>query len=572
MSFRRLIIDDADPAMVYSGSWTTGTTLSSTSNEYNSTYHRSGTNGDSVFITFEGTSIEIFASLDTVRTKGTPGPLFRLDNGPPTRLNETGVIQLGIPNGIEPHIVVMRYNNLIQARHTLNITVDQVSNNGPFFYFDYVAITTNNLDASGYVIVDDRDGGWTYTGGSWGQNGVQEEFQGTTMQPPRGANTGSATYKFNGTDLTVYGTAGPSGTTTAQIGFAIDGNAQQSYSAPANAPAIFHIPWLRANSLEPREHTLTMTQLGDSDWFLDCLVYKSDTGKGNPNIPGSNDVRATSGGGGGGTNKGVIIGATIAGIVGLLAIGAIIYLLLRNRRRRTEFGEKGRDPIDEPDPRHPHPHNIEPFQTPLLQSDQAVSSSNHNLAHHPKGGAVGMTSNGGFHSNTHLMAGGNAHEPAPSSSGTGPLTVTGSSVISDPYGGIESNGRTSGYGSDQSYQNRPAHQLYPQFEGYTTPATSPPQQQQQYTPQSPPSNYATPSPGRGEKARATGHLQQPSQSTTLTSPPHSFQTHTTSYQHRHGAYSVTSDGESRYDPASLPIEMDSGIRIPPTAPPSYTRD
>jgi hypothetical protein len=54
MSSKRLIVDDADPAMVYSGSWTTGTTLSVITNEYNSTYHRSGTIGDSVLFTFQG--------------------------------------------------------------------------------------------------------------------------------------------------------------------------------------------------------------------------------------------------------------------------------------------------------------------------------------------------------------------------------------------------------------------------------------------------------------------------------------------------------------------------------------
>jgi hypothetical protein len=54
MSSKRLIVDDADPAMVYSGSWTTGTTLSVITNEYDSTYHRSGTIGDSVLFTFQG--------------------------------------------------------------------------------------------------------------------------------------------------------------------------------------------------------------------------------------------------------------------------------------------------------------------------------------------------------------------------------------------------------------------------------------------------------------------------------------------------------------------------------------
>lgn len=49
-----LIVDDADPAVTYTGSWTTQAFVWSNSNEFASTVHKSGASGDQLSYTFTG--------------------------------------------------------------------------------------------------------------------------------------------------------------------------------------------------------------------------------------------------------------------------------------------------------------------------------------------------------------------------------------------------------------------------------------------------------------------------------------------------------------------------------------
>lgn len=49
-----IIIDHADPAIVYDGSWTKGSAVITTRDEYNSTIHISNTPGDTLTYKFEG--------------------------------------------------------------------------------------------------------------------------------------------------------------------------------------------------------------------------------------------------------------------------------------------------------------------------------------------------------------------------------------------------------------------------------------------------------------------------------------------------------------------------------------
>ncbi|PVF96529.1 hypothetical protein CPB86DRAFT_708897, partial [Serendipita vermifera] len=234
MSVRKLIVDDVDPSMIYSGSWTTGTTASESTNEYNSTYHRSGTIGDLVMFTFQGTGIDAYATLDRPATIGAPGPLFTIDNGTPVRFNQTGDVVPQEPTDVTSHHVVMRFGNLSQGEHTLNITCDQVSTSGPFFYFDFVVVTTSDLHTLGYVIVDDREASVSYTG-NWNQSGVENEFERTTTFSPSGTNRDSVTFKFNGTEVAVYGATSRTVSDTAHIGFTIDGTAQTTFVGATNA-------------------------------------------------------------------------------------------------------------------------------------------------------------------------------------------------------------------------------------------------------------------------------------------------------------------------------------------------
>jgi hypothetical protein len=147
-----------------------------------------------------GTGIDVYATLDRPGTIGAPSPLFTIDNQQPIRFNQTGTVLPELPNDVTSHHVVMRYDGLSQGDHTLNITTDS---SGPYFYLDFVVVTTNNLNAPGYGIVDDRELSVSYSG-TWGQSGAENEFQHTTSYSPSGANTGSATFTFNGRQAPLY--------------------------------------------------------------------------------------------------------------------------------------------------------------------------------------------------------------------------------------------------------------------------------------------------------------------------------------------------------------------------------
>ena len=55
-----LIVDDTDPAVSYTGSWTTQTFVAANTNEYNSTIHRSTGAGDSLLYNFYGSCPQCF--------------------------------------------------------------------------------------------------------------------------------------------------------------------------------------------------------------------------------------------------------------------------------------------------------------------------------------------------------------------------------------------------------------------------------------------------------------------------------------------------------------------------------
>ncbi|PVF96525.1 hypothetical protein CPB86DRAFT_786885 [Serendipita vermifera] len=431
MSVRRLIVDDADPAMIYSGSWTTGTAVSVYTNEYNSTYHRSGTIGDSVLFTFQGTGIDVYATLDRPATIGAPGPLFTIDNKAPVRFNETGDVLPELPTDTTSHHLVMRYDGLSQGEHTLNITADRVSSSGPFFYFDFVVVTTNDDNAPGYVIVNDRETSISYIG-DWGQSGAENEFEHTTRISPSGTNSGSATFIFNGTEVAVYGATSGSSTAseTAQIGFTIDGIAQPTFMGTADTNAMRHNPFLRVKDLDPKEHTLVITQLASKVFFIDYLVYKTSNAEPETTAPPAKK-----------TNTGAIVGGVVGGVALIAIITIVLFFVLRKRQRR----ENGTN------------------QAPPMKGAPSVTPYTFNQAPSPgAGGGVMGVPYGGYPSNP-----GSSSPP-----GTGSL---GSSGAINAYG--NPNARVNmGYGVGPE-QDRNAAAYYHRFEGYNN---ANPQQQQMH--------------------------------------------------------------------------------------------
>ncbi|PVF96526.1 hypothetical protein CPB86DRAFT_827141 [Serendipita vermifera] len=329
MSVRRLIVDDVDPTMIYSGTWTNGTTVSTSTNEYNSTHHRSGTIGDSVLFKFQGIGIEVYATLDRPATFGVPSPLFTIDNRRPVRFNETGDVLPEVPTDTTSHYVVGRFDGLSQGEHILNITVDNVSSSGPFFFFDFMVVTTNDLEAPGYVIIDDREAPisyYTYTE-DWGQSGAGNEFEHTTTYSPSGPDSGVAMFTFNGTEVAVYGATSSTTSERAQIGFEIDGVDWNSFIINANSS---HSQLLQATRLGRSEHTLVITQLASEVFYLDYLVYKTLNAE--PEVVPVVDPDAC--GYTPSNSPPISIGGVVAGAICLwIILSVVLYFIVRKCRR-----------------------------------------------------------------------------------------------------------------------------------------------------------------------------------------------------------------------------------------------
>lgn len=167
---------------------------------------------------------------------------------------------------------------------------------------------------------------------------------------------------MSGTSASVFGSTTPStgGNTTALIGFAVDGVPYNNFIAPQNSPVIKHLQYFHVEGLSSdTEHTIEMSSLSENNWYLDYFVYTTQSSsrssvndtisqgtggntEGNGNTGSNDNVGGQQSGDNtgaqgtvGASNKpspGVIAGAVIATLLGVIAIIAIILLLRRKRK------------------------------------------------------------------------------------------------------------------------------------------------------------------------------------------------------------------------------------------------
>lgn len=192
-----LIVDDADPSISFSGDWQPLGTVSSTTYEYNGTVSVGWANGQSLSYTFDGTDIAVYGSVDMPATKGLPGVEFKIDSLPPEKFSDIHPITSNTFNatGFTTHQALYRSPHLLAGTHTINISITDITSGGPYFWLDFLIITTDQESVAGHVIVDDRDPAIQYHEG-WKLSGNPAEYLQTIHWPN---NTDSyATMEFNG--------------------------------------------------------------------------------------------------------------------------------------------------------------------------------------------------------------------------------------------------------------------------------------------------------------------------------------------------------------------------------------
>ncbi|KAG8772687.1 hypothetical protein FRC15_002570, partial [Serendipita sp. 397] len=330
------IVDDTDPNIVYNGGWeAVARTYSTTSNEFNSTFHYASSNGLTMRYSFKGTGITVYGTMSQPTTYGIPGSTYSIDDGTPYRFNSTGdVVNTGNPTYTFSHIPFFRSPSLSYGNHSILITIDNVDETTKRrYYFDFFIVEgvqdddnaqgTGSTNGPGFTIVDDRDSRVSYSGGGWTTvgSGTSTDYGRTTSTTPRGLE-GVIDFRFTGTDVAVYGRIHDNYGPDNIAQFTIDGGTADQIVKTVAFNGMTadrrHQPLLVLDRLKEGEHTIQVKSLGEQTppWYFDYFVYGTSktggnggSGSGSVNTPqvgeGSASVVATTF-----TSGGVVVTAT----------------------------------------------------------------------------------------------------------------------------------------------------------------------------------------------------------------------------------------------------------------------
>jgi len=212
-------------------------------------------------------------------------------------------------------------------------------------------------DAQQLVKIDDRDPRLVYTG-TWSEAGTSADYDNTTSISQTAGST--VTFTFNGTFIAVYGTIGP---TASSSTYQLDDDSVSTASFPPPASPLYDEPFWSSAELSPGIHTLTVAAMGDGDTYqLDYMQYTGYPGpviranapqqptQSHPPILSSSESSSRSG----------LSTAAVAGIAvgcGILMIISTVtaYWLYRRRRRRRVYNTVGALVDIETEPDEPAP-------------------------------------------------------------------------------------------------------------------------------------------------------------------------------------------------------------------------
>ncbi|KAF8060251.1 hypothetical protein FPV67DRAFT_1513958 [Lyophyllum atratum] len=144
LSGERLIVDDDDSAITYSGNWARKTgryrskDLPSTGLPYGGATHQSGTSGSSATFQFTGTSVEVYSLFDWSHL-GTLGVTYTIDSSPSPRTHSVTTDTAEYKEGIlhRENFLLFSSDSLSPGDHTLKIEVTS-STNGATLVLDYI--------------------------------------------------------------------------------------------------------------------------------------------------------------------------------------------------------------------------------------------------------------------------------------------------------------------------------------------------------------------------------------------------------------------------------------------------
>ncbi|KAJ6524913.1 hypothetical protein DFH09DRAFT_1046695 [Mycena vulgaris] len=342
---RRILIDDADPAIQYGAGWAPADTskldgLGNYGPVHAGTSHATTINGSTLSFKFSGTSIAVFGTINIVDTTGVVTPTWTclVDGVPISEQNPTFKFPQNNWN-------LCAQPQLSTGAHTLTINVQTT---GRTFYIDYLLYTpTVDVDLDGAVLeYRNTDVSVSFQSGwqTWGAQNVTQ------------SNGASVALNFHGTAVTLIGYIPielPKNSTGAS--YAIDGGASTSFTlaglAQGVTTTVYTLPILQISGLSPAVHTLVVTYNGDSShtplpvgvfYVTNTVVAAADPSSSPPSLTSTSFHTSTSTStftsGLSATSRrapiSAIVGAIISGLV-LLALLAGGIFCCRKRRRRV---------------------------------------------------------------------------------------------------------------------------------------------------------------------------------------------------------------------------------------------
>ncbi|WP_328946329.1 hypothetical protein OG259_37615 [Streptomyces sp. NBC_00250] len=238
-------VDDTDADITYSGF-----SLSSnrTQGDYHNDVHYATANGSTATYTFTATGIQVYGEENT--DQGDIG--VSIDGGPQQRVSTSDTQR-------RSNVSVFATGGLDEGTH--KIVVTKLS--GSYAVLDGFTPTHALPDLAGRV--DDTDPAIAYSGFSTDSNRGFGDYNDNIHYAS--ANGSTATYKFTGTTVAVYG---EKYTDQGDIGITIDGGTQKVVSTvPADGVRKANVVLYSAAGLTNAEHTIVVTKLSGSYTTLD---------------------------------------------------------------------------------------------------------------------------------------------------------------------------------------------------------------------------------------------------------------------------------------------------------------
>ncbi|KAF8880164.1 hypothetical protein BD779DRAFT_1676040 [Infundibulicybe gibba] len=384
---RRVIVDDADPQIQYSGidQWTlligepplldVGVASPSNGPPFQNTTHSTNATS-SLSLQFRGSQPQVFGTSMDVRYEcfvddTSIGPTFE-DGYIPTN---NALLCDGTP--------------FFEAKeYTLTLNVTQVYGHEMDFYFDYVTYipSTSVPLGSDTVLVDRLDPaivprpetGWLIS--------TSTSNLGSLTQ----TNGSSLTFNFTGTSVSWVGFTPqmPSGRPTSNATYSIDNAKPVVFRLPSGSPFdnLTNQVFFTSPTLNPGPHSLKVTYRGNNatpPLTLSHLVVANNVSKTSLQVPpvasASSQPPAVSSTAATSTNKpnaSTPIGAIVGGVIGGIAVICLTAFLLWRRNRQLKISRK-RSGTDTATPPHLTPFDVMPSEPAMAEASKRIPKAHH---------------------------------------------------------------------------------------------------------------------------------------------------------------------------------------------------